>query len=228
MAKDLNNLVEVLDLTKHSIEEIHGLLNEGKTLLVALENGEHVQKSLENGFSGYLQANVELKEQKENCGVCGCVVDMQYDFVMPDGKLYVPQAETLIKPINEKIKEYKDNKQLVVYSMDDHPEGHVSFEKWGEHCLKNSNGSKIVVNIEENDYLIRKGTKIESDSYSAYYIGEGEKSELESILQKHNIFEIELCGVAGDVCVKATYDDLKNNYKCSVNQKLIKNINSVS
>ena len=29
------------------------------------------------------------------------IVDMQNDFVLPDGKLYVPGAESLIKPVNE-------------------------------------------------------------------------------------------------------------------------------
>ncbi|WP_338985241.1 hypothetical protein [Spiroplasma endosymbiont of Diplazon laetatorius] len=72
MAKDLNNLVEVLDMTKYELEDLNTILDEGKTILIALEKGEHVTNSLNEGYSHYLKANVELKEEKENCGVCGC------------------------------------------------------------------------------------------------------------------------------------------------------------
>ncbi|QHX36329.1 hypothetical protein [Spiroplasma sp. BIUS-1] len=72
MSKDLNNVVEVLDMTKVEIQEIQNMLEEGKTLLIALENGEHVANSLKEGYSNFLGANIELKEEKENCGVCGC------------------------------------------------------------------------------------------------------------------------------------------------------------
>ena len=35
------------------------------------------------------------------------IVDMQNDFVLPDGKLYVPGAESLIEPANEFLRNVK-------------------------------------------------------------------------------------------------------------------------
>ncbi|AGR42093.1 hypothetical protein [Spiroplasma diminutum] len=69
---NLNNTVEILDMTKYTLDEITELLNEGKTLIMALEKGEHVNASLNESFSKYLNANIKLKEEKENCGTCGC------------------------------------------------------------------------------------------------------------------------------------------------------------
>ncbi|MBE4704397.1 hypothetical protein [Spiroplasma platyhelix] len=69
MAKDLNNMIEILD---GDFSNIENLLTEGKTILAAVEIGEYVSSSLNKGFSDHFNANMELKEKKENIGICGC------------------------------------------------------------------------------------------------------------------------------------------------------------
>ncbi|WP_027063172.1 hypothetical protein [Mesoplasma seiffertii] len=72
MAKNIENVYEIQDLSKIEISEINNLLDSDKTLLLALRKGVHVEQSLKEGYSQYLKANVELKEAKPNCGTCGC------------------------------------------------------------------------------------------------------------------------------------------------------------
>lgn len=156
------------------------------------------------------------------------VIDMQYDFVLPKGKLYIKDAESLIQPINNKIREYKNNGDLVIYSQDYHPADHVSFSQWGEHCVKGSEGTQIVVDFnEQKDLLIRKGIKQENDSYSAWYESKDVESRLRDILEKNNIKDVELVGVTEDVCVKSTYDDLiAFGYNATIIRNLTKSINN--
>lgn len=69
MAKDINNAVEILNGDFSNVEQ---LLSEGKTILVAVEMGQFVTESLKKGKSEHFNANIELKEKKENAGVCAC------------------------------------------------------------------------------------------------------------------------------------------------------------
>ncbi len=69
MAKDINNAVEIYNGDFSQFKE---LLSEGKTILAAIEKGERVTSSLEKGFSDHFNAKMELKEDKENAGICGC------------------------------------------------------------------------------------------------------------------------------------------------------------
>lgn len=72
MAKDAINFINTLELEDKSKENINKLLSEGKTLVLPIEIGKFVAKSLEAGFSEYYNANIELKEMKDNIGLCGC------------------------------------------------------------------------------------------------------------------------------------------------------------
>ncbi|WP_338983024.1 hypothetical protein [Spiroplasma endosymbiont of Othius punctulatus] len=72
MPKDTKNFIYISDLDDKSRENINKLLQDKKTLVMALEVGDNVKKSLDKGFSDFLNANMELKEYKDNIGVCSC------------------------------------------------------------------------------------------------------------------------------------------------------------
>ncbi|ASZ09340.1 hypothetical protein CK556_03220 [Mesoplasma chauliocola] len=72
MAKNLNKLIEVLDMSNADMQYLDQKLNEGYTILVAAEKGKAVEKSLEDKWTNFLNANVELKEERSGCGICGC------------------------------------------------------------------------------------------------------------------------------------------------------------
>ncbi|WP_339034727.1 isochorismatase family protein [Spiroplasma endosymbiont of Cantharis rufa] len=161
------------------------------------------------------------------------VVDYQYDFANPLGKLYVPQGELIQKKIENKISEYKKNGNYVIFSGDFHPQNHISFIKWPEHCVVNSQGAEFIIDSSNADLIIRKGTKLDYDSYSAFYISkdkENEKlnveSELDFWLKTKKVEDLEICGLALEVCVQATYDDaIKKGYNSVINYDLSKKIN---
>ncbi|WP_338969382.1 hypothetical protein [Spiroplasma endosymbiont of Labia minor] len=70
MALDKNNYVEVLNW---DLDYIREQLDNGKTILAAVEAGPIVQESLKNGYSNYIKAKIELKEMNENLkAVCAC------------------------------------------------------------------------------------------------------------------------------------------------------------
>ncbi len=161
------------------------------------------------------------------------VVDYQYDFANPLGKLYVPEGELIQNKIENKISEYKKNGNYVIFSGDFHPQNHISFIKWAEHCVVNSQGAEFIIDSSNADLIIRKGTKLDYDSYSAFYISkdnENEKlnieSELDFWLKTKKVEYLEICGLALDVCVQDTYEDaIKKGYNSVINYDLSKKIN---
>ncbi|QHX36539.1 isochorismatase family protein [Spiroplasma sp. BIUS-1] len=155
------------------------------------------------------------------------VVDYQFDFADPKGKLYVSQGETIKQGILEKIEEYKLNQDYVIFSGDFHPSNHVSFAEWGEHCLVGTSGVEFYVDSSKADLIIKKGTELKYDSYSAFYVAQelNVDSGLDSWLKQREIKQLEICGLALDVCVQATYDDsIKKGYESFINYDLSKKI----
>ena len=88
------------------------------------------------------------------------VVDAQYDFMMPNGKLYVPGAEQLIVPMIELLANAKDKYHCVFFTQVLHYawdyEGSEESKEFPLHCLAYSQGFNFVVNPEnlEVPYLI--------------------------------------------------------------------------
>lgn len=72
MSKNLNNIYEVKSLDSVYPTKLKELLNSGKTLIIPLDKGINVEKSLKKGYSNFLQANIELKEEKETDALCWC------------------------------------------------------------------------------------------------------------------------------------------------------------
>ncbi|KAJ3616963.1 hypothetical protein Zmor_008911 [Zophobas morio] len=69
MAKDLENAVKITD---GNMQAVIDALNEGKTVICAVEKGPMIQKTLETGYSDYMKAHYELLEEGGEYGVCGC------------------------------------------------------------------------------------------------------------------------------------------------------------
>ena len=56
-------------------------------------------------------------------------VDTQYDFIQPDGKLYVPEAETLVPNIQKLITSARADGIKILGSVDYHRESDVELSK---------------------------------------------------------------------------------------------------
>jgi nicotinamidase/pyrazinamidase len=71
-------------------------------------------------------------------------VDVQADFMLPGGKLYVPGAEKLIPNIQRLISSALDSRTLVVSSGDAHAPNDPEFAKFPPHCVAGTPGARIL------------------------------------------------------------------------------------
>ncbi len=71
-------------------------------------------------------------------------VDMQRDFVLPGGHLYVPGAEKLLPNIRTLIDAARQGKVFLVSSGDFHAPNDPEFKIFPPHCIKGESGSELV------------------------------------------------------------------------------------
>src|SRR5215472_7628336 len=71
-------------------------------------------------------------------------VDAQADFMLPDGKLYVPGAEKIIPNLNRLVEAARQGRVLLVSSADAHPPDDPEFREWPPHCVKGTAGAELI------------------------------------------------------------------------------------
>lgn len=129
------------------------------------------------------------------------VVDMQKDFV--DGALGTTEAVGILTNVKNKIKEYIDNGDEVIFTRDTHHENYLDTNEGKHlpvvHCIEGSDGWQIY------EGLYVDGCKI-IDKPSFGYIGWNE----------FKFEEVELIGLCTDICVvsnslilKALFPEIK-------------------
>jgi nicotinamidase/pyrazinamidase len=132
------------------------------------------------------------------------VVDVQRDFCS-GGALAIAGADEIVPMINDLIKEAVETGALVVASRDWHPPNHSSFHPsggpWPEHCLQGSDGAKFHVGLRlpGDTIMVAKGEKVDKDQYSAF-----DTTGLAGELRSRGVKRVLICGLARDVCVRAT------------------------
>ncbi|MCF0176599.1 MAG: isochorismatase family protein [Bacteroidales bacterium] len=141
------------------------------------------------------------------------VVDVQRDFFDPSGSLYVSGSETL----PDKIAAVAKNYDAVVFTLDWHPADHCSFSArggmWPSHCVAFTQGSGIadafapvLARGEKDVQLFLKGQDRDKEQYGAF-----ETLENEVIREWFaNCERVDVCGIAGDYCVKESTGCLLN------------------
>ena len=129
------------------------------------------------------------------------VVDLQNDFI--DGTLAVPGAFNILPNVVKYVEKFDHR----FFSADFHPVNHSSFKQqggpWPPHCIAGTNGSsfhKILYPFVAT--IIKKGTEVEKDAYSAF-----DGTDLAKQLEEKGIKRLFVCGLATDYCVKATVLD---------------------
>ncbi|SEL02080.1 nicotinamidase/pyrazinamidase [Halomonas daqiaonensis] len=132
------------------------------------------------------------------------VVDMQNDFC-EGGALAVDGGNALVPGINAEIEAAQAAGALVVASRDWHTVDHVSFSHrggpWPVHCVQDTHGAAFHPDLTLGDDTIRvsKATAFDADAYSAF-----DGTGLGGYLKEKGIERVIVCGLALDVCVKAT------------------------
>nr|XP_003700152.2 PREDICTED: nicotinamidase-like [Megachile rotundata] len=185
------------------------------------------------------------------------VVDVQNDFI--DGSLALRRCGCnqdgvdVIEPINRLIR--KGHFDNIIYSLDWHPENHISFYEnlhlrdlhsdskvtkenakpfstvifvepyleqilWPKHCVMNTWGAQLHKDlvIATASEQVRKGQHPDLEAYSVFYDNNSKDSmELQTILRKSGVTHLYVCGLAYDICVKATcLDGLRLGYALAV------------
>jgi nicotinamidase/pyrazinamidase len=136
-------------------------------------------------------------------------IDLQNDFC-PGGALAVEHGDEVIPPLNALAADFAAHKAPVIATQDWHPTGHVSFKSsgkggiWPDHCVQCSNGAALhsKLNLALVTLVIRKGFRIDMDSYSAFF--ENDKTTatgLEGFLKSLGIKTVYIGGLAADYCV---------------------------
>ena len=169
------------------------------------------------------------------------VVDTQFDFVMPNGALYVQGAEQIIVPgIDFLANLNPDEYEGVLFTFDTHTptvyEGSSESEQFPIHCVLGTPGWENVFNMD----LIHSDIKVWALTKGVFNMWE----EDELVLKKHNkkgenihsgrnyFFDqlpndtlIEVFGVASDFCVKWAVDGfVKRGFPVLVKDELCRGI----
>ncbi|MFO7648518.1 isochorismatase family protein [Halomonas sp. 3H] len=132
------------------------------------------------------------------------VVDMQNDFC-EGGALAVTGGAALVPGINAEIAAARAAGALVVASRDWHPVDHVSFAHrggpWPVHCVQDTEGAAFHPDLalEADTIRVSKATAFDADAYSAF-----DGTGLGGYLREKGIARVIVCGLALDVCVRAT------------------------
>ncbi len=123
------------------------------------------------------------------------VVDMQHDFVHPDGALYGPAAAEAVPRIARLVERARAAGVRVVYTQDWHPEGDPEFEVWGEHARAGSWGAEIVSELapEAGDEIVRKVR------FDAFY-----GTPLDHRLRVLGVSDLVIVGTVANICVLHT------------------------
>lgn len=159
------------------------------------------------------------------------VVDLQPDF-MPGGALACSDGDALVAPIAALLAQRRYG--TVVATQDWHPANHASFAShytdqtpfaqiqlhghaqtlWPDHCVQNTAGAALHADVDWSavDMVLRKGTRPQVDSYSAFRENHGPDGTrpatgLAGWLRERGISEVHVCGLARDYCVLWTAQD---------------------
>lgn len=141
------------------------------------------------------------------------IVDPQNDFI--NGSLAVEGAEGSMIDLARHIERHADEYELVGISFDYHPVDHCSFKEnkgiWPSHCVQHTVGSALypllfdALKEAKNGFYLpfTKGERQGVEEYS-FMDKESNVEFLKTMLEEHDITEIDFCGIALNYCVSSS------------------------
>jgi len=159
------------------------------------------------------------------------LVDVQPDF-MPGGALACHEGHAIVPGIDRLLRGGLFRHSVA--TQDWHPRGHVSFASmhagcrpfqqieryahpqtlWPDHCVQGTPGAALHPDIDWSpvDLILRKGKRLDVDSYSAFRENHGPDGQRPSTglagwLRARGVSEVYAVGLARDVCVLWTVQD---------------------
>ncbi len=143
------------------------------------------------------------------------IVDPQVDFIC--GALPVPGAETAMNNLAGYITDNSGRYIHKAVTADRHPFNHSSFTEyggmWPRHCVHDTVGAAIwqpVFNALYNSAgevsMLYKGQIADIEEYSIFK-NQQAAAAIDRLIRDLGIEQIDICGLAGDVCVNDTLRD---------------------
>lgn len=143
------------------------------------------------------------------------IIDPQVDFIT--GSLPVPGAEDAMNRLAAFIRDRGADYVHVIVTADSHPFGHCSFREaggeWPRHCVEGSVGAAVwpavmdaLGDLRSPVTLLRKGERRDREEYSIF-ANRDAAGKLLYIMADEGIDVMDVCGLAGDVCVASTLRD---------------------
>jgi nicotinamidase/pyrazinamidase len=139
-------------------------------------------------------------------------VDTQADFMLPDGKLYVPGAEHLLANLNRLVDQAREGRVLLISHGCIHLEGDPEFAQFPAHCIRDTPGAKFVPHALANkvftvpnheksqlpaDLYAHQQILLEKDTLDVF-----QSQHVEKIIERLNPdAEIFIFGVVTEFCV---------------------------
>ena len=155
-------------------------------------------------------------------------VDTQYDFMKPDGKLYVPGAQDII-PNLKRLTDYAHTRGIrIVASADDHVMGHPEISDkpdlqstFPPHCMRGTSGQKKIPETALRDPLVVEPARTDPKAlaervrahkgdvlFHKHRFDVFTNENVVAVLDVLDPQDIVLYGVATDVCDKAAIEGL--------------------
>lgn len=123
------------------------------------------------------------------------VVDMQNDFVEPEGTLFVPEASHTVAAIARLLAKARAAGAKVVYTQDWHPENDPEFAIWPRHTVQSTWGAEIVDSLKP----LPQETVLRKARYDGFY-----GTPLEHLLHLWGVRHVVVVGTVANICVLHT------------------------
>ena len=143
------------------------------------------------------------------------IIDPQIDFI--SGSLPVGGAPEAMDALAEYIRQHGGEYRQIIVTADRHPMSHCSFKRnggiWPIHCVADSVGAALwqpimdaLIDFDGDVIVLHKGERAEKEEYSIFK-NEEAADIIKDIVRKNNVNQIDICGIAGDVCVADSIRD---------------------
>lgn len=143
------------------------------------------------------------------------VVDPQQDFIT--GSLPVPGAEAAMDALASALRVAGGAYAAKVVTCDRHPYDHSSFREaggqWPRHCVADTAGAALWPALVPALYetagpcvVLHKGEAREREEYSIFQ-NPAARERILALVDGLGVTRVEICGLAGDICVLSTLRD---------------------